>query len=288
MSSDVVGFKKSQAEMRRTSYAGETSTGNLHPSNFGPSSTSEPKLFRKGTIGRAGARSKVHQQDGDDANDKTTEEPNRKLQRMKAQSKKTFKFRKTRRREANDPSPTVATIEGTIEEQSPPPPMATTMTQTCTTSTMPKTSSSLKPVSLTATVIRRAKQRRKSKNPVVEIVIDDDSISSTRTSSTVGYRDSFGDNDDGCFHLLERYDDSNAVLRLLQSRQRAARRESQSSASGVAGASGNDRSLGDMGREALLLEETDTILEMTDSGQDTETELSSNIIYEHQDENTLI
>ena len=90
--------------MRRTSYAGETSTANLHPSNFGPSSTSEPKLYRKGTIGRAGARSKVHQQDGDEANDKNSEEPNRKLQRMKAQSKKTFKFRKTRRREANDPS----------------------------------------------------------------------------------------------------------------------------------------------------------------------------------------
>ena len=47
---------------------------------------------------------------------------------------------------------------------------------------------------------------------------DDDSISSARTSSTVGYRDSFGENDDGCFHLLERYDDSSAVHKLLQSR----------------------------------------------------------------------
>ena len=56
-------------------------------------------------------------------------------------------------------------------------------------------------------MIRRAKQRKKlsQRNGAgLEIVIDDDSISSTRTSSTVGYRDSFGDNDDGCFHLLER------------------------------------------------------------------------------------
>lgn len=39
----------------------------------------------------------------------------------------------------------------------------------------------------------------------------------------VGYRDSFGENDDSCFHLLERYDDSGAVLRLLQSRGRVSR-----------------------------------------------------------------
>ena len=43
-----------------------------------------------------------------------------------------------------------------------------------------------------------------------------------------------------------------------------------------------------MGREALLLEEADTIVEMTDSGHDTENEMNSYVIYEHQDENTLI
>ena len=61
-------------------------------------------------------------------------------------------------------------------------------------------------VSLTATVIKRAKQRQKklSQKPRVDVVVDDDSISSMGTSSTKGYRDSFGDNDDGCFHLLER------------------------------------------------------------------------------------
>ena len=270
--------------MRRTSYAGETNTS-LHPTNFGPSSTSEPKLYRKGTVGRAGSRPRSRNQQ-ENGRDPEILETSRKLQRMKAQSKKTFKFRKTRRRDGHDSSPTVATIESAIEEQSPSPPTATTMTQTPTSSSVvAKASSSLRPVSLTATVIRRAKQRKKmNKNPGVEIVIDDDSISSARTSSTVGYRDSFGDNDDGCFHLLERYDDSNAVMRLLQSRQRAARRESQSSTTGLV----TDRALGDMGREALLLEEAETIVEMTDSGQDTETELSSHIIYEHQDENTLI
>ena len=142
---------------------------------------------------------------------------------MKAQSKKTFKFRKTRGRrgEAEEGAGEgVATIEGTIVEQSPPLPTATATTQTPTTPSAPapppqqqqkqpapgasKLSGSLKPVSLTATVIRRAKQRQKRKSHGVEIVIDDDSISSTRTSSTVGYRDSFGENDDGCFHLLER------------------------------------------------------------------------------------
>ena len=140
---------------------------------------------------------------------------------MKAQSKKTFKFRKTRGRRGEAEEGVgagVATIEGTIVEQSPPLPTSTATTQTPTTPTPPappqqqkqpaagasKLSGPLKPVSLTATVIRRAKQRQKRKSHGVEIVIDDDSISSTRTSSTVGYRDSFGENDDGCFHLLER------------------------------------------------------------------------------------
>ena len=54
---------------------------------------------------------------------------------MKAQSKKTFKFRKTRGRrgEAEEGAGAgVATIEGTIVEQSPPLPTATATTQTPT------------------------------------------------------------------------------------------------------------------------------------------------------------
>ena len=41
----------------------------------------------------------------------------------------------------------------------------------------------------------------------------------------------------------------------------------------------------------MLLEEAETIVEMEDSDkeeEDTETELSRDVIYEHQDENTLI
>ena len=173
-------------------------------------------MQRKGTISRGVGRTKI-QITGEDGN---TIDTNKRLQRMKAQSKKTFKFRKTRRRgesEEKSPGEGKSSVQGTIVEQSPPLPTATTATQTQTTTTLgaaapptttvkPKNSSVLKPVSLTATVIRRAKQRKKlGQKPGVEIVIDDDdSISSTRTSSTVGYRDSFGDNDDGCFHLLER------------------------------------------------------------------------------------
>ena len=32
-------------------------------------------------------------------------------------------------------------------------------------------------------------------------------------------RDSFGENDDSCFDLLERYDNSAAIMKLLQSRR---------------------------------------------------------------------
>ena len=104
--------------------------------------------------------------------------------------------------------------------------------------------------------------------------LDDDSISSTRTSSTVGYRDSFGDNDDGCFHLLERYDDSGAVARLLQSRRSHARMEQ-----------GRSRQQQIMGREALLLEE-DTSTADTESSQQSR---RNYVILEHRDdEDTLI
>ena len=73
-------------------------------------------------------------------------------------------------------------------------------------------------------------------------------------------------------------------MRLLQSRQRANREKEAALGSGAT----STGVLGDMGREALLLEEADTIVEMTDSGQDTENEMNSFVIYEHQDENTLI
>ena len=215
--------------------------------------------------------------DGED-----TEKPaNKRLRKMKAQSKRTFKFRKTRRRDVDQ--------EGQDQENggvtsSPVRECATTSTNTVSTVT-PSTSKSsgIRPASLTATVIRRAKQRKKSSHnhkAAVEILIDDDSISSNRTSSTVGYRDSFGENDDGCFHLLERYDDSGAVMRLLQSRQRS-------------------REQGEAGREAgreavsvLLEEESVTPIAELDTEQEeaseADTEINNSVIFEHQDENTLI
>merc|ERR1711976_332699 len=122
--------------------------------------------------------------------------------------------------------------------------------------------------------------------PGLEIVIDDDSISSTRTSSTVGYRDSFGDNDDGCFHLLERYDDSNAVMRLLQSRRRNSKDKEGTTANKEVGSRKDSLLLAEAGRDALLLEEKETA--SSEHDEDTETELSNYVIYEHQDENTLI
>ena len=98
---------------------------------------------------------------------------------MKAGSKKTFKFRKTRRRDLGGENGTsLVSPEGTIVEQSPPLPTATATTQTptsfmttaeatatttttkqSTTSLASKTFGPLKPVSLTATVIKRAKQK---------------------------------------------------------------------------------------------------------------------------------
>ena len=76
-----------------------------------------------------------------------------------------------------------------------------------------------------------------------------------------------------------RYDDSGAVMRLLQSRQRRASRERAPSIPGT--------------EARVLLEEAETIVEMEDTDkeeeeEDTETELSRDVIYEHQDENTLI
>lgn len=211
--------------------------------------------------------------DGED-----TEKPaNKRLRKMKAQSKRTFKFRKTRRRDVDQES---QDQENGGVTSSPVRECATTSTNTVSTVT-PSTSKSsgIRPASLTATVIRRAKQRKKSSHnhkAAVEILIDDDSISSNRTSSTVGYRDSFGENDDGCFHLLERYDDSGAVMRLLQSRQRS-------------------RDQGEAGREAvsvLLEEESVTPIAELDTEQEeaseADTEINNSVIFEHQDENTLI
>ena len=133
-----------------------------------------------------------------------------------------------------------------------------------------------KPASMTATVLRRARQRKKP-SPPIDIAIDDDSISSARTSSTVGYRDSFGENDDGCFHLLERYDDSSAVVRLLQSRRKVSREQGSL--------------LGEVGREALLLEEECVTPIVEDSGQEESEEhqvVTNYVIFEQKDEDTLI
>ena len=259
--------------MRRTSYAGETNNS-LGIERFGASSTSEPKLYRRQTLIRNKNRVSYADNckiDGEEAEFRPT---NKRLRKMKAQSKKTFKFRKNRRREVDEQSPDKENVNLTtssVRES------ATTSTNTVTTMTASTSKSSgLKPVSLTATVIRRAKQRKKSAHnkASVEIFIDDDSISSTRTSSTMGYRDSFGENDDGCFHLLERYDDSTAVMRLLQSRQRSA------------ATSGS-------GPETILMEEAVTPIVELDTEQEEEeeeddTEMNNFVIFEHQDENTLI
>jgi hypothetical protein len=132
-----------------------------------------------------------------------------------------------------------------------------------------------KPSSMTATVLKRARQRKKP-SPPLDIAIDDDSISSACTSSTVGYRDSFGENDDGCFHLLERYDDSSAVMRLLHSRRKASRDQ--------------ESLLGEVGREALLLEEECVTPIVEDSGQEENEEqvVTNYVIFEQNDEDTLI
>ena len=110
-------------------------------------------------------------------------EASKRLARIKAGSKKTFKFRKTRRRDhlggGENGQMGLVSPEGTIVEQSPPLPTATATTQTptsmmttaeaataataaakqSTTSLASKTFGPLKPVSLTATVIKRAKQK---------------------------------------------------------------------------------------------------------------------------------
>ena len=262
------GFRKQ--ELRRTSYAGETNN-TLHIARLGSSSNSEPKLYRRQTLIRNKNRVSDAESCKTDGKDTEVKPANKRLRKMKAQSKKTFKFRKTRRRDFDEESPDKENLESS---SSPVKECATTSTNTVTTFT-PSTSKSsgLRPASLTATVIRRAKQRKKSSHKAaVEILVDDDSISSNRTSSTVGYRDSFGDNDDGCFHLLERYDDSGAVMRLLQSRQRS-------------------REQGEGGRETTRREEeaVTPIVELdTEQEEAEETDISSFVIFEHQDENTLI
>ena len=88
----------------------------------------------------------------------------------------------------------------------------------------------------------------------------------------------------GSFWLISdvRYDDSGAVMRLLQSRQRRASLSQRERAPSIPGP-----------EVRVLLEEAETIEEMEDSDsdkeeEDTETELSRDVIYEHQDENTLI
>ena len=90
--------------MRRTSYAGET-TNSLRIERFGTSSTSEPKLYRRQTLIRNKPR--VSYAEGCKAEGEESElrPANKRLRKMKAQSKKTFKFRKNRRRELDEQSP---------------------------------------------------------------------------------------------------------------------------------------------------------------------------------------
>lgn len=81
----------------------------------------------------------------------------------------------------------------------------------------------------------------------------------------------------------ERYDDSSAVIRLLQSRRRASREQNGPGSS----------LLGELGREALLLEEEGVAPIVEDSGQEEDGEenqaVTNFVIFEQQeDENTLI
>ena len=91
------GFRKQ--ELRRTSYAGETNNS-LRIERFGVSSTSEPKLYRRQTLIRN--KNRVSYAETCKADGEDTEKPaNKRLRKMKAQSKRTFKFRKTRRRDVD-------------------------------------------------------------------------------------------------------------------------------------------------------------------------------------------
>jgi len=234
-----------------------------------PASASEPKLFRKQTVmrGRARVRGEVCSNPRGEEGEETEEESREvkaKLTRMKAQSRKTFKFRKTRKRDSKQPSEVVAasqvaTIGGELVPAAQP--------------------AKVKSTSMTATMLRRARQGKKPP-PQVEICIDDDSISSARTSSTVGYRDSFGENDDGCFHLLERYDDNNAVVRLLQSRRKTSKEPPA-----PIPAPPPDTTLEE--------EECTTPSTVADSGPDESSEqdtstVTNYVIFEQRDEDTLI
>ena len=94
---------------------------------LGPASASEPKLFRKQTgqlKGRGRQRGEVCDNprgevaEGEEESEEAREGRAR-LQRMKVQSRRTFKFRKTRKREREEG--TVATIGGEIVPVVPPP-----------------------------------------------------------------------------------------------------------------------------------------------------------------------
>ena len=92
------GFRKQ--ELRRTSYAGETNNS-LQIARFGASSSSEPKLYRRQTLIRN--KNRVSYAETCKADGEDTEKPaNKRLRKMKAQSKRTFKFRKTRRRDIGE------------------------------------------------------------------------------------------------------------------------------------------------------------------------------------------
>jgi len=265
-----LGFKRGR-ELRRTSYAGETVIEPESEKRLRPASASEPKLFRKQTVmrGRARVRGEVCSNPRGEEPGEETEEESRevkaKLTRMKAQSRKTFKFRKTRKQRESKQTPEVVS-----------PSQVATIGGEWVPAAQP---AKVKSTSMTAAMLRRARQGKKPP-PQVEICIDDDSISSARTSSTVGYRDSFGENDDGCFHLLERYDDNNAVVRLLQSRRKTSKEPPPPVPAAAADTT-------------LEEEECTTPSTMADSGPDESSEqdtstVTNYVIFEQRDEDTLI
>jgi len=225
------GFRR-KGDGRRTSYAGQTDLHKNSEAKMSVTSTSEPRLFRKGTVLRNRNRHSnaavCENPSGEAVVDASSSAKNssqeelssedgisRRLQRMKAQSRKTFKF-KSRKKMIEDNLDVEELGDQTRSSEN----VSKAETEI---NTVPEdhpqrsVKHTFKPISVTSAVIRR---QNKNHPPAHDICVDEDSISSTRTSSTVGYRDSFGENDDSCFDLLERYDNSAAVLKLLQKRRR--------------------------------------------------------------------
>lgn len=141
---------------------------------LGPASASEPKLFRKQTgqlKGRGRQRGEVCDNprgevaEGEEESEEAREGRAR-LQRMKVQSRRTFKFRKTRKRERQEGG-TVATIGGEMVPVVPPPKVTIRHIHNIKSHQNPHYVTpypnplQVKSTSMTAAVLRRARQGKK-------------------------------------------------------------------------------------------------------------------------------